>query len=333
MSIVEKLRKTGRREKGVRTFCLQTIRFKKLLENARAVLDLFADGREKVRGEYIFDRHYVVSLIDGVLDRLGMMVYDACVLAPEKGEGLYAVYDRHKRLARQLIDANAAAGPTGPEAGGESPTDDPEYRLLSEALQWFDNTKRAGDETVMGFIRQAFLEVLAGLGPDDLSKGLFEKRGLPVMDMGLYVIDLWQDALAQPSPGRTMSQVNSLPLRHLLRETAAGGRSQNGATPASTAPAWVAAVGEYQLSLQSLRPDFRFRLETLASGYESSDFIFIFTDRTDFLDRILPPGFHIEGADSGCFAWSLGLSAKTIEDALMMIGRNLLAEGARGLQH
>ena len=331
MSIVEKLRKTGRREQEVRAFCLQTIRFKKLLENARAVLDLFADGREKVRGEYIFDRHYVVSLIDGVLDRLGMMVYDACVLAPEKGEFLYAAYDRHKRLARQLIDGEAPAWTTATEAGGGSPADDPEYRLLSEALQWFDNTGRSGDETVMGFIRQAFVDVISGLGADDLIKGLLEKKRLPLLDPGLYVIDLWQDALTQPSPGRTASQFNSLPLRQLLKEAAAGGASRSGAAPA--VPAWVAAVGEYQLSLQSLLPAFRFRLETLASGHESSDFIFIFTDRADLLDRILPPGFHIEGTDFGRFAWSLDISAKTIEEALTLIGRNLFAEGTRRLQH
>jgi hypothetical protein len=81
---------------------------------------------------------------------------------------------------------------------------------------------------------------------------------------------------------------------------------------------WVAAVSEYQLSLNTLKPDFQFRLETLASGYEQSDFIFIFADKSASLDSILPAGFHIESTDYGQLAWNLDVSVKTIEDSLMI---------------
>jgi hypothetical protein len=318
MSLSGKLRKISHKETGIRDFCLQTIRFKKLLENARGVLDLFADGREKVQGEYIFDRHYVVSLIDSVLDRLGMMVYDAGVLVPASGEALYAVYDRHKLAARRLIDMSAAGLAESAAAGG-SGSGDPEYQLLADVLQWFHGADMPDDKTVLGFIKQTFFYVFQGISPGEVMKNenLFEKKGLAATDAGIYVVDLWQDGLSLPEKKRALADVNSTPLRHLLMD--AGGRIPAG-------PVWVAAVSEYQLSLQSLKPDCRFRLETLASGYEPSDFVFVFTDRKTILDKILPRGFHIEDTDYGQFAWSLDMSATTIEDTLMIIGRNLFDE-------
>ncbi len=310
MSIAEKLRKIGHKEAGVRHFCLETIRFKKLLENARGVLDLFADGREKMQGEYIFDRHYVVSLIDGVLDRLGMMVYDAGVLVPDNGEPLYTVFDTHKQTARNLIDTNAAGFSKAADF------DDPEYRLLAAAEEWFNGKDKKNDETVMGFIKQTFYSVVSGLEPEAFLGRLAEKKELLMTETGLYVIDLWKDARGLPESKRTPADFNSIPLRHLLMDTPS--------FPAE--PAWIAAVSEYQMSLQSLKKDCRFRLETLASGYEPSDFIFVFTDKAAIFDSMLPPVFHIETTAFGQFAWSLGLSANTIEDTLMVIGKKLFDE-------
>ena len=313
MSIAEKLKKIGHKETGIRHFCLQTIRFKKLLENARGVLDLFADGREKLQGEYIFDRHYVVSLIDSVLDRLKMMVYDAAVLVPGQGEVLFAAYDVHKQTARKLILPGRAAT-AGPDY------EDPEYQLLAEALHWFNGTAMPEDQTVMGFIKQTFYYVTTGLpAPDALPwDRLSEKIDLLTAAQGLYVVDLWKDAQSLPVHKRTLTDFNHTPLRHLL---------MGASLPAE--PVWIAAVSEYQMSLQSIKQDFGFRLETLASGYEPSDFIFIFTDNATLLDKILPPGFQIESTNFGQFAWSLDLSAKTIEDTLMNIGRKLFDESLR----
>lgn len=320
MSLMEKLKKIGHRETGIRDFCIQTIRFKKFLENARALLDLFADGREKVLGEYIFDRHYVVTLIDSVVDRLGMMVYDASVLVPERGEKLYADYDRHKQTARHLIGASPS---TADEAV------DPEYRLLSDVLKWFQGTSNAEDNTVMAFMRQTFFHVIQGLDSAEAiqnNTALFEKMGVRAADMGVYVIDLWKDGLSKPPEKRFIRDFKSIPLRHLFMDMGWGDSKKSGTGANQNTVDWVAAASEYQLSFNTLKPDFRFRLETLASGYETSDFIFIFADPTAILDKILPEGFHVERTDYGQFAWSLDISAKTIEDTLMIIGRNLFDE-------
>jgi len=322
MTILEKLKKISHKEPGIKNFCIQTIRFKKFLENARALLDFFEDGREKALGEYIFDRHYVVSLIDSIVERLGMMVYDACVLVPKSGEELYATYDKHKLTAGNLIGAGNSVQRTGMSESVSSETSgsvDPEYQLLSDVLRWFNGKDAPEDATVMDFMKQTFFYVIQGLEAIDIMKNraLFENSDVKATDMDIYLVDLWKDALALPEEKRSINDFNSIPLKHLLMDAKVGPKSKQNST------AWVAAVSEYQLSLNTLKSDFQFRLETLASGYEQSDFIFIFADKFAILDNILPAGFHIESTDYGQFAWNLDVSAKTIEDSLMIIGRNL----------
>jgi hypothetical protein len=322
MGILGKLKKSGHGTPEIRDFCIQAIRFEKFLENARSLLDLFADGREKLTGEYIFDRHYVVSLIDGVVDRLGMMVYDAGVLAPAKGESLYAAYDRQKRFARNLIGATV---PTGAGADG---TEDPEYRLLGDALRWFAGTAPTDNATVTDFMKQAFVAVLQDTASADVMKtaGLFERGNLQAADMEIYMIDLWKDALSLPSRRRAVADFNSIPLRHLLMEAHQKRAADAGAPGAPGRVPWVAAVGEYRLSLNRLGPGAGFRLETLASGHDASDFIFVCTDRSGLLEKILPSGFHVESTDRGWLAWSLNLPAKAIEASLVAIGHRLFDE-------
>jgi len=334
MNILEKLKKISHKEPEIRQFCIQTIRFKKFLENARALLYLFNDGREKALGEYIFDRHYVVSLIDSVVERLGMMVYDASVLVPKSGETLYAIYDKHKLAASNLISFSASGNggvKSGSDTAETSLSEEPEYQLLSDVLRWFDGKEVPANTTVMDFVKQTFFYVIqfdaiGGFESSDSMKNLnlFENSGVLASDMDIYLVDLWKDALELPEASRSVKDFNSVPLRHLLMDV--GGIEPTGPKKLSNGVngfSWVAAVSEYQLSLSTLKPDFRFRLVTLASGYEQSDFIFIFADQSASLNSILPAGFHIESTDYGQLAWNLDVSAKTIEDSLMIIGRNL----------
>lgn len=328
MNILEKLRKITHKEPGLRAFCVQTIRFKKFLENARALLDLFEDGREKYLGEYIFDRHYVVSLIESVVERLGMVVYDASVIIPKKGEELYAVYDKQKLVARSLISGSRYLEEfgipgdftSGTSALGTPDLYDPEYKLLFDALRWFNVKKAAQNATVMSFMKHLFFNVAQGLESMEIMKDndLFEKNSFRATDMGIYLIDLWKDGLIMPEKRRSINDVNSIPLKYLLMDRA-GIDNKNMEKSVN----WVAAVSEYQLSLNTLKPDLQFRLETLASDDEKSNFIFIFADRSATIEKILPAGFNIDSTDYGQFAWNICMSAKTIEESLAVIGRNL----------
>jgi len=334
MTMLDRLKKIGRRETDIRDFCIQTIRFQKFLENARALLDFLADGREKVLGEYIFDRHYVVSLIDSVVDRLGMMVYDASVLVPASIEEFNSAYDQHKLTARNLIEKGGLeAGPEntgiGTDLSAFNSSTDPEFRLLSEVLEWFQGKGYMGSVTVMDFMKETFFRVIQEMESDDAKqnyKDLFEKWGVRALDRDIYVIDLWEDALSLTSVNRYIRDFKSIPLRYLLIDAGDEDSRKVDSIDGQNTPAWVAAVSEYQLSLKMLKPGVRFRLEALASGYEPSDFIFIFADPTIQLEKILPDGFHIERTGYGQLMWNLNISAKTIEDTLLVIGRNLFDE-------
>ena len=136
------------------------------------------DGREKALEEYIFDRHYVVTLIDKVVETLGMMVFDACVLVPERGKEFYHVYDRQVVTAKRLLGeeptpekpgskkepfpgTKAVKNPRVPRA------EEAEYQLLFKALNWFNGKEYAGEEvfdsTVMEFMEQLFFKVCLNL--------------------------------------------------------------------------------------------------------------------------------------------------------------------------
>ena len=285
-------------------------------------------GGKKPLGSTFFDRHYVVSLIDGIVERLGMMVYDGCVLVPEKGETLYTNYDQYKLAAENLISSDVsdrAAGGTPESIAAEaSGTDEPEYRLLSDALRWFDGKDEPDDMTVMNFMKQVFFYVVQGLDTIDHRKNkiLLENSNLLASDIGMYLIDVWRDALALPEEKRSSSDFNSIPLKHLLMDVGGKG-TKTRPDKLQNDGLWVAAVSESQLSLNMLDPDFQFRLETRVNGYEQSGFIFVFSDNSTILDTILPTGFHFENSNYGQFAWNLDASVKIIEDSLMIIGRNL----------
>jgi len=329
MGILEKLKRTSARETGIRDFCIQTIRFKKFLENARSLLDGFEDGREKFFGEYIFDRHYVISLIDRVVEQLGMVVYDASILAPESGEALFAAYDKYKLAAENLIASNGLGmnNRLSDSAAAISDRDDPEYRLLSDAMRWFNGkgapAAPADQPTVMDFMKQVFFAVMDALdGPDNVAKqAVIENSGTLAAGQCLNVVDLWKDAQGLPKTRRSVSDLRSVPFRHLLMDT--GGEKGKAGQHSLKTGDWVAAITDDQLSLSTLNSDVRFRLETLASGYESSDFIFVFADRSVNLNALLPGGFHVEDSEDGRFAWNLDVSANTIGEHLMVIGRNL----------
>ena len=69
MRVLRRLSRRSMRRAAVRELRIRSVRFRKLLENTRGIIDLFDDGREKLEGEFIYDRQYVVSLVDKVIVR------------------------------------------------------------------------------------------------------------------------------------------------------------------------------------------------------------------------------------------------------------------------
>lgn len=88
-------------------------RFRELLERNTAVLQLFADAAEKQNGEYIFDRAYVVGLVEGVFEHVGTVVADLNSIAGDRYVRLYEVFERLKAEAQAELEGRALV-PEGP---------------------------------------------------------------------------------------------------------------------------------------------------------------------------------------------------------------------------
>lgn len=328
MSILEKLKINRDKHPEMSTFRIQTIRFKKLLENANALLDLFSDGNEKIQGEYILDRHYVITLIDSVIERLGMIVYDAATLSPENGPDLYRQFDRHKIKAETLIsEEKRVRAPNGSvrDDSQKSPVMDPEYLLLSEAISWFHGK---GQETVLHLMREA---VVSGIREIEKIKDLkneifFDEIWIKKTGSRIYLLDLWKDGASKTQEPKSLDAFGSMPLKLLLSD-ALSDRPSTQHTRKETGE-WIILAGEHEISLMSVNSNFNLRLDATASGYEASDYIFVFTDHRLDPEQILPSGFHKEKADSGYFCWKIDVSSDAIKEGLITIGRNIFGHMA-----
>ena len=322
MTILKKLGMIRYKHSEIMEYCVQTIRFKKLLEDASALMDLFADGQEKKEGEYILDNHYVTTLIGSMVERLGMIVYDACSLSPDSVETLYPMFDHHKGEAAGLISrtvTNGLVAARTDEAAESSPLAYPEFQLLEHTLEWFDG---AGENSVMDLMKLALTVSIQGIERKASFKDTIRsfEKGMAKAEYPIYMVDLWKDAIAPSTSPRSVEDLDSLPLQFLLMDARQAHPGEHGE--------WVAAVSEHELSLTNLAGNFHFRLDATTSGYRSADYLFVFLDERLSPDKLLPTGFHHETTRAGNLFWKTRVSSTVIEDDLISIGRNLFSETA-----
>jgi hypothetical protein len=321
--LFEKIQK-GPRLSTVIQSKLEIARFRKLLENARAIMDLIADGREKLKDEYIFDRHYVTSLVDNVLERSGMLVFDAVVLAPTDGDELYRLYDELKNFAvdqfirdndQSKLDKNVFPDLINiPE--------EPEFRLLSQVLAWLAGPLSNGNQTMMDFIRRVFDHIIPVLRNGhyiQMANSWLALNSI-VTRHEIQVIDIE----SEPVEGQVV--IHDLECRPLgLMLIGAGGTfSENPLLKSQTLKKWIAFIGKDHLSLRGTGTDNKLYLETTLSGHMDSDFIFIFFENPLDPANVPFPGFHIEKTRLGTMAWSYDVSGQAMENSLTRLGAHLL---------
>jgi hypothetical protein len=301
---------------------LEVYRFRKLLENARAIMTLVADGHEKLKEEYIFDRHYVVSLVDQVLERSGMLVFDAVVLVPDGGEALYRLHDQLKAFAvNQFIKDSPGANDIFPDPG-DIP-EEPEFKLLFKMLAWTIGPLKNGYPTMMDFIRQIFDHIIPFIRNSHYSepdKSWIEISG-NTANHRIGVISLETGPIKE---GRVI--INELVCKPLglMFIGASQDLSNNALQKPKSEKKWIAFIGKDQLSMRGTGTENRIYLEATLSGHTDSDFIFIFAESPLDLKRITPPGFHMENTQLGALAWSYDVSGKTLEANLTQLGELLL---------
>jgi len=315
-------RRAGRGD-GSADVLIQALRFRNLLENSRAVYDYLAEAEEKLRGEYIFDRQFVVSLADGVLECLGKIVFDACVLSPSSAEEICIRYDRQKNLARMLLlDGSAAAAAVCPETISEELWEYPEYRLLANALSWIGRDAAERDATALQLLRFAIDRAVMGLSS---SREIRRPRHQLQMEAGgtlhsLGMISQGGGVQGSASPRLGLRDLRCRPLGLML----IGGDcrpADEAATRSIGLRYWYAVAGEERLDLWSEKGGADVRLHASLSGQAGSDFIFLYAIPPADPREFVPDDFRIETGEVGSACWSFGKPAAELEDNLIHLGK------------
>jgi len=316
------------RSHGASTFTysarMQTLRFRHLLRNARAVHEHLADGEEKLAGEFIFDRRFVISLTDAVLESLGRIVFDASILSPSSARRLYAQYDELKTRARRVIAENAedASPPQAPLEQGLGQF--PEFRMLTRALEWMGAAAGGGSAAVMSLMRLAIDESVGGL---DAAGPLAE----PVHALRLSAGGvLNQFTLAGHGGGIRAGAETQLDLRDLLCKPLGlmligwDARQAGSVDPGGeTLREWHALAGEEDLDLWSAGSRTGLRLHATLGGQPKTDFIFLFAKPPLELQELVPRAFEAEKSDLGATCWCVEQPGINLEEELMRLGERL----------
>jgi hypothetical protein len=304
---------------------LWIVRFRRLLENARRLMDLAHDGREKAGGDYIFDRQYVVALVEEAVDQAGQLVFNAHVLSPEGSDVLYRLYDDCRRLAQELLSS-----PAGHKDGvedlqaAEDIQQTPEFRLLAAVNRWLDGPGDPGEPSLPDLLSRTFDHVFRGL---DTARNLHVVThpftvGGPRSQNRIELVDLdGPSSRTGDAPG-SIQNLHCKPLELMIL----GARQEDpddGSPATGTPQAWLAAIRGDQLSLFSLGSEPAVHSEAALTGHAAADFVFLITREGAGLQDRMPPGWTGRKTDQSRLFWSYDVPSRDLEDKLIHLGRTL----------
>jgi hypothetical protein len=317
------LRRSRRASTYTYSVQLQTLRFRNLLRNARAIHEYVADGEEKLAGEFIFDRRFVISLTDAVLESLGRIVFDASLLSPPSARRLYALYDELKGRARRVIAGSAEDALPPSRAPLDQGFDQyPEFGMLRRAHQWMVGAPGAGSATVTSLIRMSIDESIQALE----AAGTL---GEPVHALRLAaggVVN--QFLLAGHGGGIRAGADTQLDLRDLLCKPLGlmligwdARQAGSGDPGGEVLREWHGLAGEEELDLWSTDRHIGLRLHATLGGQPKTDFIFLFAKPPLDLQGLVPEGLKAEQSDSGSTCWWFEQAGVTLDAELMRLGK------------
>jgi len=84
-------------------FALLFKKFKGILERNNAILELMAGMGDKLGGEYVFDRQYIVSACENLSDQVFKLITDLSVLTDHGHMELFTVFERLQREIREEL--------------------------------------------------------------------------------------------------------------------------------------------------------------------------------------------------------------------------------------
>lgn len=323
--ILEKLSGNSRIRNARTDLHLEFLRFRKFLENMRGIINIIRDGKDKLHEEYIFDGHYVLSLLDGVLENAAMMAFNASVMVPTAGREIYYRLDDCRKFAQEefLKSPDIRVGKFPLVSVGRDK--DPETLLLSAVLNWLTGPLAEDQPAIMDFIRYASDTVIENCRKNDLVQKIspFVRKVKLSEDAFLRTV-----AINEVSPERNKSFVSlndiscrpfGLMVLGFVERNVPGGSSMQ----KSEIDRWM-IFDEEEISLRLHSDDKKIHLETSLSGDVASDYIFLYSRKPFDFRHDLPPGFWVEETGQGVLAWSYDVSTDNLEKKLIQLGSILL---------
>ncbi len=293
---------------------LACVRLRKLLENARALMEQIDDGKEKIKGEFIFDMRYNLSLIERIIETSGDMVFDAGVLAPEGSEALFSIHDRCRKHAEKAFRADRNLGTPLPGEDDDSLENIPEFRMLADFLEWVENPE--ANISIMKLLKMTFDHVFEALAGKSLPDA-----GAPQLSLGegrIDLVDLGGGISGPGGPGAIgLDGVRCKPL-HLLTADIDSAERQTALKNA------FAAVTDVHLHFQGSQADSPFFVEATYMNHVDSDFAFLYMPDSGRKPD-LSPGFRMEKTPNGWMAWTYGKNPENTADEIGRLGDFLFA--------
>ncbi|MBN2242961.1 MAG: hypothetical protein JW793_09755 [Acidobacteria bacterium] len=317
----------GARIRNARTeLLLQFLRFRKFLENMKEMIRIIEDGKDKLGEEYIFDRHYVLSLVDGVLENAAMMAFDASVLAPAAGRNVYRRLDAQRKFAREeFLQSPGIMRMEHFPLSAAHKDKDPETLLLSAVVNWFTGPLERGSPSVMDFIRTAADAVIGNCGKDEPVENAGSYSGKVKLSGGglLQTFDI--NGIA-PAGGKGFVSPGDIPCRPfgLMRLGSVENPVSAGISATESGIERRMIFDRESISLGLRCNEGKIHLEATLSGDVASDYIFLYFRKPFDSRHELSRGFQVEETGEGILAWYRDVPTDDLEKQLVRLGSILL---------
>ena len=295
------------------------VRFRHLFAQVRAIVHLFIDGQEKLSGAYIFDRHYIISLVDRIIDLSRKLVFDASILAPEGIRGCYADFDACKQEAenRFLKHAVMDEAETAADQDSELFESTAEYRQLQLVLKWIGG--HAGERvSIFEFLNGILRHVFRAFEKGDRRMQSDCRLTLSVNGLPIHIEYLNMDGGMRDLADRQVSwkDLACTPLIALL----SGALKKAAPGPASACGPMWALAGSDELSLFQISPAAPIWLEVSPSVDDRSCHVLLFTQIEGLNSKKIPADFRAALTPGEILVWKSESANGDIQQVLATLG-------------
>ncbi|MBU1170909.1 MAG: hypothetical protein KKD44_15220 [Proteobacteria bacterium] len=319
MELLNLFKRSVSGKSGINELYLDHLRYIKLLENTRIIMNLFGDGQEKACGEYILDVHYVTAMVEETIRVLGTLVFDACVMRNHGGDALFHQWDDQKKRAGKIL----LSVQNGSWLQGSSGNEDPEYRLLKDVLNWFDPEKGDKKSSVMGFVREIFNHIMTRTCTVPFPFTDMPALAIPCQGI-VHRIHFLPVGDETPLSGKSSVEASDCrPLRVMFRDS-----PQNAITSDSGLAhvRWAAVMNGPFMSL-GFREGNRIlcQVDICLSGERDGDYVFVFMHDRMIPEPLIPLEFSTSKINDGILAWCYDRPAAVMDDTLALLGSRLFS--------